>query len=151
MTFLKTGAWVLVADGGKALFLRNHGNTSDYDLRVVWHQSMENPATRDQGQDRPGRASSASGGRRVALQESDWHQLAEDAFAQDVAKILTHAAQDGVFDQVVIAAAPTMLGTLRAALGPEVSAKVIAEIPKTLANQPIDQIETIIKKALDAA
>ena len=41
MVLLKTGSWVLVADGQKALFLRNDGDTKNYDLRMVWHQETE--------------------------------------------------------------------------------------------------------------
>lgn len=150
MKFLKTGTWVLVADGGKALFLRNNGTARDYDLRVVWHQAMENPATRDQGTDRPGRARSSAGGHRAALEEADWHELAEEGFAREIAAILDKAAQDGVFEEIVIAAAPPVLGALRGELGALAAGRVIAEIPKTLANHPIEKIEEILRKELEA-
>lgn len=151
MKVLRTGSWVLVADGSKALFLRNNLNTREYDLRVVWHQAMENPANRVQGRDRPGRAHSAFGQGRSALEETDWHQLAEDDFAREVAAILDHAAADGVFDEIVLVAPPAVLGELRASLGENAAKRVIAEIPKTLTNHPIEKIEAIVKEALDAA
>lgn len=151
MKVLKTGAWVLVADGSKALFLRNALNTKEYDLRVVWHQAMENPASRAQGRDRPGRAHSAFGQGRSALEETDWHQLAEEDFAREVAAILDHAAADGVFEALVLVAPPAVLGELRGCLGKAATGRVIAEIPKTLTNHPIEKIEAIVKEALDAA
>ncbi|TIX03020.1 MAG: host attachment protein, partial [Mesorhizobium sp.] len=52
---LKHGLWIVVADGEKALFLRNEGNTRNPDLQVVQEMEQENPATREQGSDRPGR------------------------------------------------------------------------------------------------
>jgi protein required for attachment to host cells len=150
MVLLKTGAWVLVADGRKALFLRNSGDTRDYDLRVVWHQSMDDLPSRAQGSDRPGRSVSSVGGHRAALQETDWHQLAEDRFAAEVAAILNKAAGDGAFDEIVVVAAPAVLGELRAAMSPDAARHVVAEIHKTLTDQPIDRIETVLKAALDA-
>ena len=75
MVLLKKGHWVLIADGKKAVFLRNNLNTAEYDLRVVWHQETENPPSREHGTDRPGRTHSIPGVRRAALNESDWHQL----------------------------------------------------------------------------
>lgn len=149
MILLKTGSWVLVADGQKALFLRNDLNTKDYDLRVVWHQEMENPASKHQGSDRAGRASSVPGMRRGALQETDWHQLSEDHYVKEVAAILDRAAHDGAFDEIVVVAPPKVLGDLRAEIGPDTMKKVVAEIPKTLTNHPIEKIESLLKSELE--
>lgn len=151
MVFLKTGAWVLVTDGQKALFLRNDLNTQEYDLKVVWHQSMENPASQDQGTDRPGRANTGPNGRGAALQETDWHKLSESLFAKEVAAILNQAAQDDAFQEIVIVAPPAALGDLRKELNPETTKRVIAEIPKTLTNHPITKIQDLLKTTLDEA
>lgn len=151
MILLKTGSWVLVADGQKALFLRNDLNTKDYDLRVVWHQETENPASADQGSDRAGRANSVPGMRRAALQETDWHQLSEDRFAKEVAAILDRAAHDGAFDEIVVVAPPKVLGDLRVQISPDTKKKVVAEIPKTLTNHPIEKIESLLKSELEQA
>lgn len=148
MILLKTGSWVLVADGKKAIFLRNDLNTRDYDLRVVWHQENENPASVEQGSDRAGRASSVPGMRRAALQETDWHQLSEDNFAKEVAAILDRAAHDGAFDEIVVVAPPRVLGDIRAEIAPATKKKVVAEIPKNLTNHPIDEIESLLKTQL---
>lgn len=149
MIFLKNGGWVLVADGKKALFLRNNLNTKEYDLRVVWHPETDNPASKAQGSDRPGRSSSVPGMRRAALQETDWHQMSENHFAKEVAEILDRAAHDGVFDEIVVVAPPKILGDLRAEINPDTAKKVLAEIPKTLTNHPIDKIESLLKSELE--
>ncbi len=57
------GAWVLVGDGRRALFFENHGDAELLDLRVIETRIDDNPATRDQGSDAPGRAFASAGSR----------------------------------------------------------------------------------------
>lgn len=150
MVFLKAGAWALIANGRKALFVRNSGDTKDYDLRVVWHRTMDNPLTREQGTDRPGRAAPAPGVRGGSLEATNWHQIAEARFAGEVADILNKAAADEAFEEVVIAAPPKVLSELRDHLSAKAAATVIAEIAKTLTDHPLDRIAKILKADLDA-
>ncbi|HAY07441.1 MAG TPA: Host attachment protein, partial [Hyphomonas sp.] len=53
---LKTGTWVVVADGGRGILLVNIGTAARPELkaRQVW--DLENPRTSEQGRDRPPRA-----------------------------------------------------------------------------------------------
>lgn len=51
---LKHDTWVLVADGEKALFLRNEGDAEYPNLEVVREMHDDNPPTREQGTDQPG-------------------------------------------------------------------------------------------------
>ena len=41
----------------------------------------DNPPTREQGTDRPGRSSASVGVARSAMEETDWHDIAEERFA----------------------------------------------------------------------
>ncbi|MFC3118959.1 host attachment protein [Jhaorihella thermophila] len=50
----------------------------------------------------------------------------------------------------MIAAAPDVLGALRDELHKEVAERVVAEIPKTLTNHPVDQLEKVVKAELEA-
>jgi protein required for attachment to host cells len=50
----------------------------------------------------------------------------------------------------VIVAPPSTLGELRDAFHQEVSSKVVGEIPKTLTNHPVNEIEEIIKSELNS-
>ena len=50
---LDRGIWVLIADGEKALFLKNKGDVTYPDLTLVREMHEENPETREQGTDRP--------------------------------------------------------------------------------------------------
>ena len=59
---IDNGTWVLVADGEKFVLLQNNGNRAHLDLRVVRAGAVENPPTREQGTDRPGRLDNAAAG-----------------------------------------------------------------------------------------
>ncbi len=150
MTKLKHGAWVLVADGEKALFLRNDLDTQDFDLNVVRIEEQENPSDREQSANRPGRMHDGGPGQKSALDDTDWHELAKERFASDMAEILYKQAHKGKFDEIVLIAPPSTLGELRKELHQEVTDKVIAEIPKTLTNHPINKIEELVKQELAA-
>src|SRR5258708_40252693 len=60
---------VLVGDGQKALFLRNRGSALDVDLVVEQILEQDNPATREQGTDRPGQPPQV-----LQLQEARWNR-----------------------------------------------------------------------------
>ena len=151
MTELKTGTWVLVADSEKALFLENIADGEDPHLVVRREESQENPSDREQSANRPGRVQDTGVGQRSALADTDWHQLAKERFAADLADILYRKAHRGDFDRIVLACAPQVLGALRPDLHKEVSAKVVGEVPKLLTNHTLDKIEAILKDELAAA
>lgn len=148
MAKLKNGAWVLVADGEKALFLVNDGDESNLNLRVIRKDEQDNPPTREQAANRPGRTQDSSGTNQSSMDDTDWHALAKDRFAVDLADMLYNRAHAGRFEQLVIVAAPNVLGVLRSAFHSVVSDKIVAEIPKLLTNQPLDEIEKQVSAAL---
>ena len=151
MAALATGTWVLVADGEKALFLENHGDAEDPNLRVRRKEEHHNPKTIEQAANRPGRMSDSQGN-LSAFQDTDWHELEKDRFARDLADMLYERAHKGMFDRLVIVASPGVLGELRGTLHKEVADRVVAEIPKTLTNHPMHEIETRVTQAVrDAA
>jgi protein required for attachment to host cells len=131
---------VLVGDGRKALMLCNRGDEFHPNLeleRLV--EAPANPATRLQGTDRPGRV--AMGGRRSAVEQSDWHDLAEHRFAAELASILQDFCTRQKVEAVVIVAPPRTLADLRNALPTAVSRHIIAEINKDLTKCSVDEIE----------
>src|SRR5882672_12568334 len=135
---------VLVGDGQKALFLRNRGNALRVDLVVERILEQDNPPTREQGTDRPGRSSASLGVARSAMEEADWHYLAKERFAGELADALYRHAHANLFDKLVIVAPPKILGNLRKALHPEVAERVAAEIPKELTSHPVAEIERLV-------
>ncbi|CDX24025.1 Host attachment protein [Mesorhizobium sp. ORS 3324] len=142
---LKRGLWVIVADGEKALFLRNRGDARHPDLQVVQEMEQENPATREQGTDKPGRYSNE--GPRSAIEETDWHRIGKERFADNIAGRLYKLAHRGAFEEVVLIAPPQVLGEMRLKLHKEVCAKVKAQIPKTLTNHTVSEIEKLLQAA----
>lgn len=76
MAKLKQGTWVVVADSEKALFLNNLTDHENPNLEVIKIESQENPPSREQGANRPGRMPDTGPGQRSAMQDTDWHELA---------------------------------------------------------------------------
>jgi len=136
-------ALVMVVDGGKMLLFRNAGDEEFPDLKVEEAVEQVNPADREQSTDRPGRAS-ATVGTRSAMEETDFHQQAEDRFAVETADLLNRRALAGDFDQLVIVAPPTTLGEMRKHYHKTLQDRLAGEIPKTLTGHPVDEIEQII-------
>ncbi len=135
---------ILVGDGQKALFLRNRGSAQRIDLVVERILKQENPATREQGTDRPGRSIASVGVARSAMEEADWHHIAKERFANEIAKALYHHAHANLFERLVIIAPPKILGKLRKAFHPEVLERIAAEIPKELTSHPVPEIGKLI-------
>lgn len=142
---------VVVTDSEKALFFRNLTDHEDPYLEATDKDQQDNPSDREQSANRPGRMQDTGVRQRSAMDDTDWHQLAKERFAADLAEKLYHQAHKGDFDRLILVASPQVLGDLRDALHKEVADKVIAEIPKTLTNHPVQDIEKLVKKELDAA
>jgi protein required for attachment to host cells len=140
-TAIPHGAWVVIADGQKALFLHNDGDEVYPNLRTDRVVEHENPLTREQGTDRPGRYSDTPDSHRSALEETDWHQLEEEKFLAHLADLLKQGVSRGKYDKIVLVAPPAALGVLRKVLDRQVSGHIIAEIGKDLTNRPVSEIE----------
>lgn len=150
MTKLKNGTWVLIADGEKALFLENQTDGEDPYLKVVNKEEQDNSPNREQKANRTGRMPDTGQGQRSAMDDTDWHELNKERFAADLADMLYERAHKGRFDHLVLVAAPNILGELRDQVHQEVQEKIIGEIPKTLTNHPLNEIEDIVKNDLAA-
>ncbi|TIT32334.1 MAG: host attachment protein [Mesorhizobium sp.] len=144
---MKRGLGIVVADGEKALFLENRGDTQYPDLRVVQEMEQANPATREQGSDRPGRYSDGPSVHRSAVEDTDWHRLGKERFADEIAERLYKLAHRGAFKEMVLIAPPQVLGDMRRKLHKEVAEKITVEIPKTLTNHTIVDIENLLQAA----
>jgi protein required for attachment to host cells len=135
---------ILVGDGKKALFLRNKGHALRIQLVVEQILEHDNPPTREQGTDRPGRTNASVRAGRSAMEETDWHHIAEERFAGVLADALYRHAHANLFEKLVIIAPPKVLGNLRKVLHAEVIARVTAEIPKGLTSHPVAEIERLV-------
>jgi protein required for attachment to host cells len=140
-------AYVFVGDGRKALLLRNEGDAQYPNLKTERVFANDNPPTREQGTDKPGRSFAGVGGRRSAMEQTDWHTLEEQRFARDIAEALYTLVRERNIDALVIAAPPKILAELRKSMHQEVEKRVIAEVDKDLTNQPVHEIEKVLTAA----
>jgi protein required for attachment to host cells len=136
-------AIVFVGDGRKALFLRNEGDEKFPNLTTEQVFTDDNPLTRDQGSERPGRVSAgpAAPDRRSAIEPTDWHEIEEQRFARKVADAFEKLVRERNVKAAVIAAPPRTLADLRQALHADVKARVLAEVDKDFTHHPLDEIE----------
>lgn len=137
------GGYVVVCDGGKALVLRNEGPLFKPDLRVQRvFEAPPNPPTHAQGTDRPPRV--RLGDRRSAIEQTDWHDLAERRFADEVALALNAIEP---MTALVIVAPPRTLAEMRRALPERLKRVVIAEVDKDLTKHPVEEIGRQLSEA----
>jgi len=140
---IRHGALVLVADGKKYLLLRNTGSAAHPRLTFESGGSQQNPATAKQGSDKPGRAF-GSGPARSVMEQTDFHQIAEDRFAGQIAEWLGQLARAGDYDELVVVAPPRCLAELRDQFEPSVTRRIVAQLDKDLTNHPVDEVCRIL-------
>lgn len=136
------GGMVFVGDGRKALFLRNEGDEKFPNLKVTRVLTHENPPTREQGSDRPGRAfKRAHTNLRSGVETTDWHELEEHRFAREVADALARLVRENGAKALVVVAPARTLADLRRLVADDVKKKIVAEFDKDLTKHPVDEIE----------
>ncbi len=141
---------ILVVDGAHALVLRNDGDAISPNLKLVKAYEQDNPATRDQGSERPGRINDSLG-RKSAMEATDWHRIAEEKFVTRIAGDMAKDLAAGEFENFILAAPPTALGEFRKAANGALAKATILEIDKDLTRHPVPAIEKLLLKALEAA
>jgi protein required for attachment to host cells len=133
--------WVLVADGAQAQVFEHGGPGKGLIPVKGMHFSEEPLKAQDINSDRPGRHYSGGVGARSGMEQSDPVAVREERFVKGIAAELETMRQQGRFDRLIIAAAPTALGDIRPALSDAVKQTIIAELPKDLTNVPKPQLE----------
>ena len=138
-------AQVLVCDGSKALFYVNVGDAQAISLQVGKTLVEDHPPTRDLGTDKPGRSFDSAGASRSAVQQTDWHDLAEAAFLRRVAQTLDASVRVDEVKELVIVAPPRALGMLREQLSESVRGVLKAEIARDLVKMPRPKVEAFLQ------
>ena len=137
-------ALVLVADGRKMLFLRNHCDDSQIDLRTEAHEEREDRKDHELKSDAPGTMKQSGGFGRPALDETDFHQQEEERWAKTAAEELKKRALRNDFDALAIIAPPKTLGVLRKELHKEVERRLVLTLGKEMTDRPIPDIEDLL-------
>ena len=137
-------ALVLVTDGRKTLFFRNHGDANQIDLRTEAHDEREDAKDSDMKTDAAGSNAQSGGYGRPSYEETDFHQLEEDRWAKHAAEDINKRALNNDFEVLAIIAPPKTLGELRKQLHKEAARRVVIEIPKEMTGHTIADIEKLI-------
>ncbi|MGX5711424.1 host attachment family protein [Sphingopyxis terrae subsp. ummariensis] len=137
---------VLVADGRKALFLRNRGDEQQIDLRTASHREREDRKDSDIKTDAAGRSgrAPATGAFQDTMAETDFHQQEEDRFARDLSEKVNAMALAGEFDDLVIVAPARTMGELRPLWHKEVQRRLVGEHVKEMTDRPVSDIEALL-------
>ena len=131
MALVPSEALVVVADGGGARLFRNHGEGLAPALHQVELRELMN-------MDDDGPAGSMP-------QESSGAEIDEATFAKQLALALNDRALKQQYAHLVLVADPTTLGRIRPLLHKEVQQRMLFEIPKTLTNAPLPDIEAALR------
>ena len=141
---LANNALVLVTDGRKTLFFRNHGDVNQIDLRTEAHDERQDASDSEMKTDGAGAQQQSAGNGRSTYEETDFHQLEEDRWAKSAAEDVNKRVLSQDFEALAIIAPPKTLGELRKQLHKEASRRVVCEIPKEMTGRPIPDIEALI-------
>ena len=141
---LPNNALVLVADGTKILFLRNHGDENQIDLRTEAHDQREDRKDREIKTDAPGTTRQSGGYGRSTYEETDFKQQEEDRWIEEAADELKARALRNDYDALAIIAPPKALGVLKKGLHKEVERRVVCTVNKEMSGRPIPDIEALL-------
>lgn len=139
-------AWIIVADANRYKVYVNEAGAAAPEFRLIAEKSQDNPPSRAQGADRPGRMSTPSTP-KSAFDEGDAHQQAETRWIKDLAAEINVWAREDRFAELILVADPRSLGVLRPELSDAARARIAGEIDKDLTKHPDREIARIILDA----
>ncbi|MBS3651596.1 host attachment protein [Pseudaminobacter sp. 19-2017] len=126
---------VAVVDGTRLRLFRNRGREPQIDL-------VELPAPELDVQNQ------GSGGRhRAVAANPDYSRIVEDNFAAAAAGHLNRMALDGTVGMLMVVADPRTLGELRRHYHKALEAKILGDLAKDVAGEPIESIEEALRAA----
>ena len=140
-TKIDHGMWVVVCDGAKALVLENAGTRNTPNLKTREVYQHDDPKTHEIGTDKPGRSSSSVGNGHSAMEQTDWHDQAEQRFLTGLSRRLDAAVTAGETKSVILVAPPRALGMMRQACTNGLRGAIRAEIDKDYVKMPVHEIE----------
>jgi protein required for attachment to host cells len=139
-TKIDHGMWVVVCDGAKALVLENTGSRKTPNLKTREVYEHDDPKTHEIGTDKPGRSFSSAGHGRSAMEQTDWHDQAEQRFLAKLAVRLDKAVLGGETPSLIVVAPPRAIGMLRREFTSHVRQAIRAEVEKDYVRMPVDEI-----------
>ena len=138
---IRAGDWVVVCDGAKALILENVGDAMFPNLKTREVHEQADAKTHEIGTDAPGRSYNSVGSARSAMEQTDFHDQAEQRFLIDLAKRLDAAVLGGEAKAMILVAPPRALGVLRQAASEHLRGAIRAQVDKDYVKLPVYEIE----------
>lgn len=124
--------WVIVADNSRArIFTAETPSSPLVEVDSIVHPEAR-MHDRDITSDLPGRGSGTGGARHSYVTETDAKDHENVGFAKRIAGFLDDARKSDKFKQLIIVAAPSLLGNLRSGLNDQTRKMVSLELDKNL-------------------
>ncbi len=129
--------WILIADAQKGKVVSNLGPSKGLEKapELNWFPDPAADYT-----EKPGVGHSIAGPASNQVSETNIKRVAQDQFAKKITGELEKRLELGLFDRLVVAAPPAMLGDLRKAVSPKLSDVIVAEVSKDLSNVPFEKL-----------
>jgi protein required for attachment to host cells len=140
--------WILVANQAEAQIYSSDQLPGNLLLVDVLENSEGTTHPRDLISDAPGRAFNSTGSGRHAMEPNTGvKEEQRRRFVKEMADRLQAAHLKGDFAQLVLMAAPAVLGVIRKSLTVGLKKTVIKEIPKDVIGQDVDKIQSQLARA----
>lgn len=132
---------VVMADGQKAVFLRNESQDPQMKLERLCVMTLAAEPSRKLGRDRPGHAQIRSESLKTSYRQPDYHQLLENRFLGSVANGIQQFFKIGDFNDIVLIAEPRALGVLRQKIDENLRPSIRAEISRDYLKTNLPDLE----------
>jgi len=135
---------VVIADSSRAKFLTKNNNDL-VPIMATHHATEDVDVHQDKGVSTPGKVSKGmiNRGTHSYPVHSDWYRFKKEVFAVKIAEIL-HDIATG-YDQIILIAAPIVLGHLRQHLSPHVTSKIVHVVDKDLTKTPLKKVQKYVQ------
>jgi len=140
--------WILVANQSEAQVYSSKQLPGDLTLLRTLKHAEGTAYTRDLISDAPGRAYNRTGPARHSMDSVTGVKEEERRkFVKEMTELLESAYLKGGFSQLVILAAPAVLGVIRKTLSNGLARSVVKEVPKDVIGQDMDKIHGQLQRA----
>jgi len=144
--------WILVANQAEAQIYSSEQIPRHLMLVDTLVNETGTAHSRDLVSDAPGRAFDHFGSARHAMEPNvGVKQEQRRRFVKEMVTKLEKAHLEGDFDQLVLLAAPAVLGVIRKTLPTDLLKSVVKEIPKDVIGQSVDKIQSQLDRAFALA
>ena len=142
--------WILVANQAEAQIYSAPRLPGSLTLVQTLTHAAGTARARDLVSDAPGRVHDRMGSSRHSMEpDTGVKEEQRRRFVKEAVDRLQAARLNGKFDQLVLLAAPAVLGVIRKTMSADLERAVIREIPKDVIGQGLDRIELQLQRSFE--